>query len=217
MIIRDIQFTVPFDRILLRLQYNVKKSELPDYVRCIIDEMMQEAYILADPRASIKDFTIDRSAHEVILHTPGSSAPGLSLRSASLADHVRQCYKASLFLCTIGSECGKKVKEFLDAREITKAAVLDAVASEAVEGVADAVNRLIEQNADAEGATTLSRFSAGYGDWHISEQSSIIDILEGERIGVTLNEASLMVPEKSVSACVGWKKEKKPIRKILGE
>jgi hypothetical protein len=211
MIIKDIQYTIPLSEVLLRLKYNVKKSEMSETVRKVIDEMLSEAYILSEPQAVVEEFEIaEIKEHEVML-----SGTAFTLRGASLVKHLAGCYKVSLIVCTIGDGCSAKIKELLDAGEVTKAATLDAVASEAVEAVTEAVNRHVDQHADAEGATTVSRFSTGYGDWKVKEQKRIIEALDAKQIGVSVNDACLMLPEKTVSACIGWKKVDLPVRKIL--
>jgi len=211
MIIRNLQFAIPVDEVLLRLKYNVKKSEISEPVQSLIDSMMNEGAILSEPQAVVEEYVIAGFTQEAVL----LEETDFTLKSASLVEHLHDCYKVSLIVCTIGSGCQEKIKDFLDAKEISKAATLDAVASESVEAFTEAVNQLVNQNADAEGAETVMRFSTGYGDWSVKEQSRIVQELQAEQIGVSVNEASLMLPEKTVSACIGWKKTDKPVRKIL--
>jgi hypothetical protein len=211
MIIRNLQFKIPITEVLLRLKYNVKKSEISPPIQKLLDDMMNEGAILSEPQAIIEDYWIrEVKESEVILE-----GTHLTLIGRSLREHLRDCYKVTVLVSTIGSACETKVKEFLLQKEISKAATLDAVASESVEAFTEAVNLLINQNAMSEGATTVMRFSAGYGDWPIAEQKRIVAALNASEIGVSVNEASLLIPEKSVSACIGWKKGEKPVRKIL--
>ena len=51
------------------------------------------------------------------------------------------------------------------------------------------------------------RFSPGYGDFDISFQTKIFEVLQcGKKIGVTLNESLLITPTKSVTAIIGIEK-----------
>jgi len=95
----------------------------------------------------------------------------------------------------------------MNTDEAAQAAVLDVVASEAVEGLADAVNKMINDRASKEGYETVMRFSPGYGDWDVSDQKKIFDILEMDKLGIELTESYLMVPEKTITAIVGWVKK----------
>ena len=48
------------------------------------------------------------------------------------------------------------------------------------------------------------RFSPGYGDFDLSAQTRICDVLKtGKTIGVTLTDSLLMMPSKSVTAVIG--------------
>jgi len=51
------------------------------------------------------------------------------------------------------------------------------------------------------------RFSPGYRGWHVHEQRKLFLLLKPEdKIGVTLTEGDLMIPEKSTSGIMGLKK-----------
>lgn len=211
MIIKDIQYTIPLKEVLLRLQYNVTVSEMSESVRALIDDMMNEGYILAEPRAIIKDFTIKAITDSTVVLTDTD----LMVPSRSLAAHVCGCYKITFLICSIGAACGQAVQDYIEAGELAKAATLDAVASEAVEACTDSINQQVNQHAAAEGARTMRRFSTGYGDWSVAEQARLAHTLQAERIGVTVNDSCLLLPEKTVSACIGWRKKDLPVRTIL--
>lgn len=213
MIYKNIQFTIPRNEVLLRLKYNVQKSEMSDSVEKLIDAMTDEAYVLAEAEASVEHFLIKEITNASVI----LEGTDFQLRSTSLVKHLKDCYQVSLFVCTIGSEYSERIKTYLDEKEIAKATVLDAVCSEAIEAVTEKINAMIRQEAEAAGATTVSRFSTGYGDWEVSSQKELCALLEGNEIGITVNDSNLMIPEKSVSACVGWKKIDRPARKILDQ
>jgi len=212
MILRNIAFTIPRDKVLLRLKFNKTVTKVPKNINRLIDEMMDEGYALVNAQASTKNIVIKM----VLGSTTCFHETDFVAKGKAITEHLRDCYKVTLMLATIGSDYARKVNEFLKTREITKAAVLDAVVSEAVEAVAEAVTSIIAQDAQLEDATITSRFSPGYGDWPLEAQKDIFEMLNAKEISVKLSDACLMMPEKSISACVGWKKEEdKPVRKIL--
>ena len=56
------------------------------------------------------------------------------------------------------------------------------------------------------GREHTGRFSPGYGDMPLDLQGDIIAILEARKwLGLTLSEAKLMSPQKSVTALIGIK------------
>jgi hypothetical protein len=53
-------------------------------------------------------------------------------------------------------------------------------------------------------ARLTARYSPGYGDFPLSEQRHIFALLDvTRRIGVSLTEGGLMLPQKSVTALIG--------------
>jgi cobalamin-dependent methionine synthase I len=56
------------------------------------------------------------------------------------------------------------------------------------------------------GRDKSSRFSPGYGDFNISFQKQLLDILYADRIGIYYNEANMMFPQKTVTAIVKFAK-----------
>ncbi len=55
-----------------------------------------------------------------------------------------------------------------------------------------------------DGETLVSRYSPGYGDYPLSEQRRLLSILDASRrVGVSLTDALVMAPSKSVSAVIG--------------
>lgn len=123
--------------------------------------------------------------------------------------------KAALFVCTIGSVLSEKVNGYVAKGEIARATVLDAVGSEAAEALAEKVDDLIRRKASSEGYSAVIRFSPGYGDWTIFDQARILKLLKASKIGVKAIKSCIMVPEKSVTACIGLiRKGPRPIRKV---
>ena len=96
-------------------------------------------------------------------------------------------------------------------RDMAKALILDAAASAAVENVCD---NLCADLAEALAPQYLTdRFSPGYGDLPLSQQKELFRLLDvTRRIGVSLSESGLMVPQKSVTALIGVSDHPQPKR-----
>jgi len=140
---------------------------------------------------------------------------GTVIKSRSLAGHLKDATKIALFVCTIGSQLSEKVNKYVNKGEIARATVLDAVGSEAAEALAEKVDDLIRRKASSEGYSAVIRFSPGYGDWTIFDQARILKLLKASKIGVKAMKSCIMVPEKSVTACIGLiRKGPRPIRKV---
>jgi hypothetical protein len=120
--------------------------------------------------------------------------------SRDLAYHLRHCEEAVLYAITLGPQADLLLRRW-SVRDMAKAAVgqavcaawLDQLAAEYVEGLE------LE-----EGEYLTPPFSPGYGDWDLSHQQEILDLLDApRRMGLTLTQAGMLVPEKSITALVG--------------
>jgi hypothetical protein len=88
-------------------------------------------------------------------------------------------------------------------KRMTEAMVMDAFGSEAVEGV---VNTLCTRLRESERESVPTRrFSPGYGDWDLSAQRAVLEELGAAEIGIGVGDSSILIPEKSVTAIMGWK------------
>lgn len=110
--------------------------------------------------------------------------------------------KAVIFLAaTLGAEVEALIRR-AQIQNIADAVILDACGSAAIENVCD---NLCADLAAAEAPLYLTeRFSPGYGDLPFAQQPDFCRLLDvGRRIGVTLTDGGLMLPQKSVTALAG--------------
>ena len=128
-----------------------------------------------------------------------------SVKSHTLDLALRDCSRAIVFVATVGLFPDRAVRRYGEISP-SRALVHQAIGAERVEALCDALcDRL-----SAELSLSLCpRVSAGYGDIPLSIERDVFSLLDPPRkIGVTLNDALLMSPSKSVSAFVGIKNDK---------
>ena len=100
-------------------------------------------------------------------------------------------------------EEGKMMERYLKLN-ITKAAVLQATAAEAIETYCNECQRQIEEEVAKEGLFVRPRYSPGYGDLSLTIQPDFLRVLNAQKtIGLFLSEGGVMQPEKSVTALMG--------------
>lgn len=120
------------------------------------------------------------------------------IASGGLYRNLIGCGEVYLFAVTLGIGVDRLLcrLNFLSQAEHF---MTDALASAAAEALCDTVNGMI-----AEGHSLKPRFSPGYGDLPLSVQPSFLNRLRAEAtLGITLNDAYLMTPMKSVTALAG--------------
>jgi len=182
---------------VLRFQGYKQGRDVPSpEVRALFDEALAEGRRLMAPRVVARWAPVTRrSADGVQVDGESLAIPGIGPRWGSVA-HVAAA------VCTIGEALERRVSALWEARELPLASMLDSVGSGAVESLAEYVNDLLCQ----QGLPSLrvtNRISPGYGEWDVAEQRRLFRLLPGDAIGVTLNEACVMTPGKSISLLVG--------------
>jgi len=108
-------------------------------------------------------------------------------------------------ICTIGKDLENLSKDYLKRGDLAKGVILDAIASHAAEQTAEEVNQtILNEISDTIQEKEVSyRFSPGYCQWELDKgQKQIFDLLDSEKIGVSLSSSMMMNPVKSVSFAI---------------
>ena len=127
----------------------------------------------------------------------------LDIRSKSLGKNLKGCDKIVLFGATLGIGADQMIRK-VSMKDMAKAVVLQACAAALLEEYCDECQDKIAREMLEEKRYLRPRFSPGYGDFSISHQRRIIQILDcAKTIGLTLTESCMMVPAKSVTAVMG--------------
>lgn len=126
------------------------------------------------------------------------------IESESLKKNLQNCKSAYVFAATAGSEVDRQIKK-LSFMSDGKGMILSCIASSGIECWCDFINdEMAKKNA------LRPRFSPGYGDVPLCVQKDIFAFLDVNRkLGMSLTEALMMVPVKSVTAIVGILEELK--------
>lgn len=126
----------------------------------------------------------------------------LPFESRDLSRHLQHCKEAWLIVVTLGSETDRLLRVW-SVEHIGKAAVGQACAAVWMDLCCD--EYLLELAGKlSEGEYLLPPYSPGYGDFSLSFQGPHLRLLDaGRRIGVSLTEGGMLVPEKTVTAVVG--------------
>lgn len=161
-----------------------------------IDKLIQECLNNAKPApAAIYEFfeaAVDKEKHVIRL-------AGQEFHSRFMVERFSHAEELGLMVVTVGQQVENIAEEHFCNGDALRGVIYDAIGSEYVESVADATEKIIED----ERGYCMSRFSPGYNDWDIKEQAKLFLLIDGNRISVTLNKSSLMKPEKSISAMIG--------------
>ena len=128
---------------------------------------------------------------------------------------LRESGQVVLFAATLGAEA-EALQRRAQSRSMREALLLDALGNAAIENVCD--NFCADLAAAVAPRCLTERFSPGYGDLPLEDQRAFFQALDvTRRIGVTLTESLLMLPQKSVTALLGIAERPQPRRGGCGE
>lgn len=109
----------------------------------------------------------------------------------------------TFIVASIGEEIEKLSKHFMDNNEMLKGYLIDKIASELVEQLADKTQLVLENELDEFELKVTNRYSPGYCGWNVADQNNLFSLLPLNFCGVSVNQNSMMMPVKSVSAVIG--------------
>ncbi|MGH2727738.1 MAG: vitamin B12 dependent-methionine synthase activation domain-containing protein, partial [Actinomycetota bacterium] len=162
-------------------------------------------YDPADPAREAVRFTFPRQPRSRFLNIADFFRPTSSGEMDTVAFHV----------VTMGSKVSERAAELFEANEYREYLYLHGLGVEMAEALAEFWHKRIREElgiAGDDGATVEALFDQGYRGSRYSfgypacpnleDQKQIFDLLDPERIGVTLSEEFQLVPEQSTSAII---------------
>ncbi len=169
----------------------------------IIDEVAAAAQSTVQPKSIYREVPLRRISEQE------TEIGGVVFHSRKLQAHLKNADRILVFAATLGVGADMLVRRYAAKDDSAKAAVAQAVLASMIESYCDTVCAQIAQQEERNGYYLRPRFSPGYADLALDAQRELFSLLEiTKRIGVTLNDACLMIPTKSVTAFIGLTKEK---------
>jgi len=173
-------------------------SSPPDAVTAdLIHSSTTEMHRIIKPQAVYDTFELRQPQQDVL-----NFSSVIQIKSRDLACNMEGCSRAVLFAATIGAQADALIRR-MQVLNSVKAAVMQSCGAMFIESFCDSLNKMITAQAASEGSTTKPRFSPGYGDVPLSVQKQFFTVLPCIKIGLTLTDALIMAPEKSVTAFIG--------------
>jgi hypothetical protein len=128
---------------------------------------------------------------------------GPTFRSQKLARSLGKSNEIIAFITTIGDRMDEEISRLMKEGLPSEGFILDTLGSVAAESVAKRFHQDVDRLARRGGKAVTLRFSPGYCDWPIKEQSKLFKLFPEGATGVHLTDACLMRPRKSISGVFG--------------
>jgi len=170
----------------------------PARVISLVNEYVDNSHHLIEPAYSYTVKNIEQVEGSTVF-----VENSIVFRSQVISQLLEQCCKVAVFIATIGNRLEEIACRLAENGVVFQSAALDAIGSNAVEGVVDLVQERIEELANVQGFYTGQRFSPGYCDWDIDQQEMIFRAMDGNSAGTSLTKECLMIPRKSISGIIG--------------
>jgi cobalamin-dependent methionine synthase I len=181
---------------VLRFQgYGGGRPQAPPAVLALVDEALGIARELMEPRAVVRWAPVERQEDDLI------EAAGTTLAIRGVAREWGPVEWLAVAVATVGEPIAVRIAQLWDERDLPLAMMLDSVASGAAESVAAHLHDLFCHEAQPLGLT--HPVSPGHRQWDLDGQRDLFRLCPGDAIGVHLNDAYFMAPEKSISLAAG--------------
>lgn len=170
------------------------KNEPDESIYNLTAECIEEVREKLSPKACYDKFDIVRCDDNSI------GFATIKTNSKALIKNLKDCDEVIIFVATIGADIDRLIQKYSIINP-SKAVVLQSIGAVFVEAWCDIICQRIRNMYNK---YQRPRFSPGYGDFELTKQSEIFELLDCHRkIGVILAESLLMIPTKSVSAVIG--------------
>ncbi|MDR0465045.1 MAG: hypothetical protein LBG94_08035 [Treponema sp.] len=127
----------------------------------------------------------------------------MSVKSESLASHLKGCNRAVLLAATLGTKADMLIRRY-SVQDMEKALIADNICADMIEAYLDETEKEISIQEDLKGLFAVDRYSPGYGDFNVTCQKDILKLLDASRIGLSLTDGFMLTPSKSVTAVIGF-------------
>ena len=169
---------------------NISKEHIDDRMMKDIIEMKELVLSLSEPRVTYQIFPLENGQLKNCT---------LKLKGNDIQRLLKESHACVILAATLGNKIDRKMKQ-IQMQNMTKALFFDCCANAAIETVCD----LFQEKMTNQYPYLTDRFSCGYGDMPVELQKEFIDTLDAtKKIGLFVNENSILLPLKSVTAIIG--------------
>ncbi len=198
MYFENIQARPDRQKVMFRLGYKNGMTQISAAQSRLIEVTIDDGFFLCELKGAY-------SFYDVLKISKGSVALacGITLESTDIASVFAGCSRALIMASTAGNAVIEKRDLEVKNGNGSTALVLDAAASETADYGLDWMQEYLSGQLIKKSMSITRRFSPGYGDLGLSYQKQIYDMLKLEKIGISITERFILVPEKSVIGICG--------------
>ncbi len=180
-----------------------KRTEIDVKTLVMIQESFDELEKMSELKSIYRIYELSQKDDELQIGN-------LIIKSKSLKKNLKECTQVVVFGATMGLSVDRQLRTY-ELTDMARAVVMQACAAAMLEEYCDEMQEKIAQQLAEENLYLRPRFSPGYGDFSILHQKDILNMLDASKtIGLTMTDAYMLTPTKSVTAVIGVSKTEEP-------
>lgn len=197
--IRNIRAPYKKSMIYTRLGYMKTSTVIEQEQAKQIDRWIAEAELLCDITLIYRLTGVDSVCAESVRLSGGTT-----FKSGALASFLLDSREALLMASTAGKVIDDEIDRLQHSGDMAKALVYDAAASIIADAGLDWIMAYLRRTLLQTGRIlSNNRFSPGYADLGLSNQSIFYELLELSKWGIQITPKYILIPRKSVTAIAG--------------
>jgi len=199
----DIFVKIDKNEVLRYLGFKQGRTKKDKRVEDLINNTIEDVVEVIEPRYAFDTFRVKKQPQGIEVDNTN-----LIIDCSAVIRLLDTSCFITIMTVTVGRELETLIGKLFERDKFTEGSIVDAVGSEAVEKAADTVNDIVKEKAAEMGYHITKRFSPGYGGWDLGVQRKLLELSGGYDIGVTVNENDMLIPRKSITAVIGWTRER---------
>lgn len=129
---------------------------------------------------------------------------GSRLQARLLSHHLQGASHLALGVCTVGAVLEKRVSESFALGERLRGAMLDEIGTLVLYRLSDQLETLLQKEAEILRLGASGVLNPGEDGFDLSEQAKVAQLASGDKIGISVTSAGMLVPRKSLSLVMGF-------------
>jgi hypothetical protein len=175
-------------------------GRLNPYLEKMLEENRKECIKALKPAALYEIFTIDRIVNNSVYFKSGNIFNGPNISRILKGSEI-----AVIFMLTLGKEVDDLIKKVREGGDTLGTIIMDSITTEMLHVAGDQAGRIIKKNITVpDDYASTCPYSPGQYKWTIEEQKELFNMVDGSKIGISLNQSYLMIPFKSISGVYGF-------------
>ncbi|HEY8499864.1 MAG TPA: methionine synthase [Clostridia bacterium] len=198
-ILRHVRAPYKKSMIYTRLGYMKTRTFIEKEQAKQVDRWITEAEMFCDITVIYRFIGVESvSADSVRL------SGGITFNSGALAAFLQDSREVALMASAVGIAVDNEINRLQNSGEMAKALVYDAAASVIADAGLDWLMAYLRRMLMQRGKILANnRFSPGFADLDLSNQSIFYDLLELSKLGIQITPKYILIPRKSVTAAAG--------------